>query len=229
MHVRVPGVDARGLGRSSHFEELQPHTRRAALDESHVDVLVPSEDLLIAHIVVHGVAQHGWMPASYPLTRTIADLIDVGFHRVDSDDRLEAIHRFIDRDVSREELRGMRDLCRALAAGDGSILELEGEQNDAQKLLAHAIAGEFDLRYRDGLMLHWFMSPLTDAPTPVTVVRRAAKRLFPTRGELRLLYGQAHTWQQRLGQRLRRPFDVAAIFLRHYAASIRRPRPRGRG
>ena len=226
VHLRVPGVDTAGTGQSSDLTSVAPYTTRAQIDGAELTVLVPTEDVLIAHLVVHGVAQHGWMPVSYPLTRTLADLIDIGFHRVESDERLDAIHRFIERGVSREELRAMRDLCRALAAGDSSILELDGEQNGAQKLLAHLIAGEFDLRYRDGLMLHWFMSPLTDWPAPVTVLRRTAKRLFPKRGELRLIYGPATTIWERLAQRVRRPFDVAAIFLRHYLASVRRPRPR---
>ena len=226
VHLRVPGVDTAGTGQSSDLTSVAPYTTRAQIDGAELTVLVPTEDVLIAHLVVHGVAQHGWMPVSYPLTRTIADLIDVGFHRIDSQTRLEAIHGYIERDVSREELHAMRDLCRALAAGDDSILELEGEQSDAQKMLAHVIAGEFDLRYRDGLMLHWFMSPLTDGPAPLTFVRRAARRLFPKRGELRMIYGPARSLWERLSQRVRRPFDVAAIFLHHYIASVRRPRPR---
>ncbi len=75
---------------------------------------LPAHEALMAHALVHGIGQHGFWPDSYPLLRTLADLIDLGFHQEEA--LAERATGLVARDVNPEEAEAVQDLCRALAA-----------------------------------------------------------------------------------------------------------------
>jgi hypothetical protein len=78
---------------------------------------LPAREAQMAHVLVHGVGQHGFWPASYPLLRMLADLVDLGFHDEAAAPLAERAARFVARDVAPEEVEAVKDLCRALVAG----------------------------------------------------------------------------------------------------------------
>ncbi len=164
--------------------------------------LVPAPEALMAHALVHGVGQHGFWPASYPLLRMLADLIDLGFHEEASAELARRAARLVGRDVSAEEAEAVRDLCCALAAGADPVGE------GAALLLRHILAGRLDPDYAASLRLSLFREQPSDRPPLVRMVRTALAAVFLSRAQIDAIYGRPHHSLGYLGRRLARPFDL---------------------
>lgn len=166
------------------------------------DCFLPAQEAQMAHALVHGIGQHGFWPDSYPLLRTLADLIDLGFHQ-EAAPLAERAVRLVARDVAPEEAAAVRDLCRALAAGDDLI---EGEP--ASVLLRHILAGRLDADYAASLRLSLFREQPSDRSPVVRRVRTALSAVFLTRAQIDAIYGRPRRPLGYLGRRLARPFDL---------------------
>lgn len=144
-------------------------------------VSAPRTRVLVAHAAVHGLAQHGFAPRSYPLTRMLADLMDLGFH---SDPGLASdAHALVAREIPREEWDELLATCRDLAADVAAD----------RPLLAHAVFGLLDDDYAASLRLRGLGAVPSTHPKPLVVVREAWRALFPGRARLAALQpgGQA--------------------------------------
>ncbi len=194
LHVSLPGVRVRGA-RFARFEDLRDAglLRRLA-----TGVLVPNLELLGAHAIAHGWAQHGAAPHSYPALQWLADLRDLGLGRLGRIER-----GWIARDVPDAVVSAAFELLDALRSGSPPAT------GPGRDLLDHLLAGTLDAEYREALAVRRWR-PLSERralPARLALWRRA---LFPSAAELRALYGARAGRFGVLRQRLWRPLDVAA-------------------
>ncbi|HJX28330.1 MAG TPA: nucleotidyltransferase family protein, partial [Thermoanaerobaculia bacterium] len=116
VHRLVLGVRPDGAG-SATVATLE----RAGMLTPVVDLpgcFLPAREVQMAHVLVHGIGQHGFWPDSYPLLRTLSDLADLGFHDEAAAPLARRAARLVARDVSAEESEAARELCAALVAGE---------------------------------------------------------------------------------------------------------------
>jgi hypothetical protein len=164
---------------------------------------LPAREAQMAHVLVHGVGQHGFWPASYPLLRMLADLVDLGFHDEAAAPVAERAAAFVARDVAAEEVEAVKDLCRALSAGNDLI-----DTDPAAVLLRHILAGRLDADYAASLRLSLFREQPSDRPPAVRMMRTALAAVFLSRAQIDAIYGPPRHPLGYLGRRLARPFDL---------------------
>jgi hypothetical protein len=157
LHTYVPGVrlpvGGRRFARLDTLEAaglLEPRP----LGRGRVDL--PRREALVAHATAHAIAQHGFSPVPYPLTRALADLCDLDVARADR----AMAWALIERDVTPGEIATVESACRLLAVG--AIEFLDDPDSPARALLAHAVAGVFDQAYRDWLRVCGLVNRLTE-------------------------------------------------------------------
>jgi len=224
LHVHLPGVGigATGSGRSATLETLNAAGALEALpdrDEASPGTTVPARPVLLAHALVHGLAQHGWAPASYPPFRSVSDWIDLGLGNDGDRPLLTAALPWIRGSVTEPEAAAARELARLLREGLPEALE---GATDGALLGRHLLAGVLDPVYARSLRLRR-LGPATgagaiggglaSAPAPPGPLEGAARTfahaLFPGRAELAHLYGPWRSPAGLLGRRLLRPLDLA--------------------
>jgi len=176
---------------------------------------LPTRAAQMAHVLVHGIGQHGFWPDSYPLLRTLADLIDLGFHDEAAAPLAREAVRLVARDVSPTEAEAVRALCRALAAGE------EPGEEGAAVLLRHILAGRLDADYAASLRLSLFRDQPSDRPPAVRVVRTALATIFLSRAQIDTIYGRPRHPLGYLGRRLARPFDLLRRLWNYGTRSLR--------
>lgn len=139
IHTRLPGV---GLGGSP---ATLPRIVAAELcppSQGLPEALTPARELLAAHLLAHGLDQHGLSPAGYPALRLYGDLLDLWGPSAPQG----ALPEGIELPLSAREIAAALELAARLGAGD----EPAGG-SDAAALLAHALAGATDRDYRRAL------------------------------------------------------------------------------
>jgi hypothetical protein len=191
IHRFLPGVVPPG---ETSFATTETLLRQQALEPLFgwpKGTRVPSPHVLAAHALVHGIAQHGFAPRSYPLTRMLADLADLGAGAVAAAFSWAAPH------VSAEEARAVSELLLELAAG---------ALPEASPLLAHAVFGLTDARYAASLRFRALGSGPSLLPRPLAFARDVWQALFPGRARLVGLYGLEGS---DLTRAARRPLDLA--------------------
>jgi hypothetical protein len=191
LHRFLPGVTPPGARSFATAGALARQDALEPLAGWPAGTSVPRREVLAAHALVHGIAQHGFAPRSYPLTRMLADLVDLGAFD------LVAAHAWIARHVSADETRAAIDLARGLA---------RGADLDDSPLLAHAVFGLSDLRYAARLRLRALGSVPSLLPRPLAFAREAWRALFPGRARLVGLYGREGS---HLARAARRPLELA--------------------
>lgn len=198
VHRLVPGVRPDG-GESATVAML---TRAGLLEPAPglPGVSLPAREVQMAHTLVHGIGQHGFWPDSYPLLRMCGDLIDLGFHDESAAPLAQRASRLVERDLAPAEAEAVRDLCRALSAGEAPEV--------GAVLLRHILAGRLDADYASSLRLSLFRSQPSDRPPAVRVVRTALAAVFLSRAQIDAIYGRPHHPLGYLGRRLARPFDL---------------------
>jgi hypothetical protein len=179
---------------------------------------LPAREAQMAHVLVHGVGQHGFWPASYPLLRMLADLVDLGFHDEAAAPVAGRAAAFVARDVATEEVEAVKDLCRALVDGRDVIPspspvgegpgERAWDQTSAAVLLRHILAGRLDADYAASLRLSLFREQPSDRPPAVRMLRTALAAVFLSRAQIDAIYGRPRHSLGYLGRRLARPFDL---------------------
>jgi len=178
---------------------------------------LPARAAQMAHVLVHGIGQHGFWPDSYPLLRTLADLIDLGFHQDEAEPLARRAAELVARDVAADEAEAVKDLCRALAAG----ADLLSAPSPGAVLLRHILAGRLDADYAASLRLSLFRDQPSDRPPAVRVVRTALATVFLSRAQIDAIYGRPRHPLGYLGRRLARPFDLLRRLWRYGTRSLR--------
>jgi hypothetical protein len=207
LHRMLRGV--RVDGRSSATTDALMERRLLVPVEGGPDNLyVPSRDVLLSHVLVHGIAQHGSSPGSYPLFRMVADVQDFELDVHAWQRFLERSRPWIGSDVSREEASAVWRLARRLGRRDTpeSILSADDEPS---LMLRHVIAGELDPEYQRSLRIRHLAHPLVGSSRTRTLLRKIRTNLWLRRQELDNIYGRpASSPIGYAGLRLWRPIDL---------------------
>ncbi|HVT18487.1 MAG TPA: nucleotidyltransferase family protein [Thermoanaerobaculia bacterium] len=219
VHRMLPGVRVRGR-RSATFEDLAGEGLLAPLPRLPGRASIPAPAVAAAHVLVHGIAQHGWSPASYPPFRMVADLIDLGFcvpaeraeHGVapPAGEALARVTVWLAGEVTAGEVAAVGRLVAALAAGaelDGWAESPAGEA----LLLRHMLAGSLDPRYERSLRLSLLRRQPSDRREPARLARALLAAVWLSRPQVDAIYGPPRRRLGYLARRLARPFD---LFLR---------------
>jgi hypothetical protein len=188
---------------------------------------VPRKDLLLAHTIAHGFAQHGADPGHYPMSRMLADVIDLG-SSAEAESTAQSAFTWLRQDMSHDEVLAVCRLARILE--HGIPLDYERETSAEVTLLCHWIAGVTRPEYREALKLASLLPRLSDRGRLVTCLREAFLAVFVTRSQLERIYGGERSELGWLGLRLLRPIDLAARTVRaaaqHWALRRRRDKTR---
>jgi hypothetical protein len=218
VHTMVLGVRISGTGSAS-ADELLARDLTVPLPDLLQGCSAPTDSVLLAHLLVHGIAQHGLYPQSYPMSRLIADAQDL----CRDDERWAALlpeaMSWIRSDVSIEEAEAVRDLGLRLGGGEDPAAMAEGSDRPA-RLLRHILAGALNKDYGTGLRLRSLASPLAAKSSPRTFLRNAFRTLWLTRPQIDILYGAPRTSLGYWGWRLWRPFDLVLRTVRYGRAWI---------
>lgn len=214
LHVHLPGVGLDRDGESATVETLTaagvlerlPATERDRTPGS----TVPTRPVLLAHALAHGLAQHGWAPASYPPFRSVSDWIDLGLGAQHDGELLAAALPWLRGSVEPDEAEAARELCRLLTEGrpDG----IEGAGTGA-RLGRHLLAGALVPAYARGLRLHRLSPPPGAASSGSSgpagrTARALLHALVPSRAELAVLYGPWRSLAGLAARRMLRPIDL---------------------
>ena len=207
VHLMVRGVRLGGGRASAGAEALAAGglTRELGGFEEPAFILCP--ELLLAHLLVHGIAQHGLLPSSYPMLRMLADAQDLLPDRAAWDRELPAAMRWIEGDVGVEEAAAVRDLALRLAAGE-SPRTIAGGADRCALMLRHLVAGALDPEYDEALRLRSRLAPLAAGGGARTLLRSAFRTVWLTRPQVDVLYGRPRSALGYWGWRLWRPFDL---------------------
>lgn len=204
LHTALLGLRLRPRGPWADLPELEAAGHLEPLAGWPASIAVPDRDTMLAHILAHGLAQHGLAPDKYPLARMLQDLVDLGFHRL-ANDTFDRVGAIVEADVSTRELRAARDLCAALVSGE-PLAASPGLDNDARQLLDHVVAGAFSPGYTKALRLRSIMEFPTSGVRGS--VRMLAEALWLTRGQVDAIYGRQDSWLGYTTLRIWRPFDL---------------------
>jgi hypothetical protein len=218
VHRLIPGVRLRGGESVTAAELLQNGLCRPLSDLA--GSFVPDDQVVLAHLLVHGIAQHGFAPDLYPFSRMLTDVQDLRIDDTVWGTFLGRGFRWIDKEVSEAEANGSRDLVERLGAGEDPGV-LAGGDGAPGVLLRHLVAGVFDEGYRRAMK---FQS-LTAKPggtvgfrSLITTVRRA---IWPTKAQIDILYGRPRSELGYWGWHLWRPFDLVGRAMRYGVAAVR--------
>jgi hypothetical protein len=141
--------------------------------EVHPACWVPDRRLLAAHVLAHGLEQHAWSPAPYPLLRALTDLVDLLPDDGAWSDALPELTTWLRYTLSGSELAAARDLSRALEQGRRP----ESLAPEARRLLDHCLAYSLDDAYRAGLRGRHRRHRIGQAIQRGTLLRYAGRKL----------------------------------------------------
>jgi len=215
VHKIIPGLRFEGGSSATACELIERGLVRPAPGMGD-GCYLPSDEAMLAHVLVHGIAQHGLSPQGYPMARMLADVQDLG-----ADDQVwRNACRWIERDASREEVEAVAGLAKCLAAGEDPA-EAAVVEDGAGTMLRHLVAGVLDEGYAQSMKFRG----LTAKPKDIGRVRALAKTLrgalLPTKAQIDILYGPPRTELGYLGRRMWRPFDLVLRALRYGRAWVR--------
>ncbi|MFL6194442.1 MAG: nucleotidyltransferase family protein [Thermoanaerobaculia bacterium] len=210
VHRHLPGVRVAGRA-SADFAALERQGLLRPLADFPDGVLAPIPEVLAAHVLVHGLAQHGYWPRSYPLLKMVADLSDL---RALSGRAIA----WTSRDVSAGEAGAVRRLVERLAAGEDPL----GWEGPEEVLLRHIVAGQLDAGYARSLKLGLFRPQPSDFPRPVQLARTLLGSVFLDREQIDAIYGRPTHPLGYVGRRLARPFDLLGRLGAYGWARLRR-------
>ena len=221
IHRHLPGVETAAIGarsprRFATFEELQSAGLLEPWRHGGEGAWLPTRRALAAHALAHALAQHGFRPGAYPQLRLLGDLLDLGIASDEGPALLASTLPLVERGVGAAETRAAAGLCRALSSG--RLDELTGDAPSAL-LLRHLLAGALDERYAEALKLQELARPLHQGSRLAGWWAAAWQAVALSPAQLDRVYGKPAGRWGRLGQRLRRPFDLLRRGLRARLAS----------
>jgi len=214
IHTMVWGVRLGGGGRSAAIGDLMDAGLCEPVAELGEGCWVPVADVLMSHVLVHGIAQHGLAPAAYPMTRMLADVQDLAFGGDEWQRYLDGRLRWIASDVGVEEAGAVRELERRLAAGEDPA-GIARDDSNASRLLRHLVAGVLDDGYRQALKVRGIADPQREGGGAATFVRAVGKAVWLTDAQIDAVYGRPGSRLGYLGRRLWRPVDLVVRAVRY--------------
>jgi putative nucleotidyltransferase-like protein len=214
IHRRLLGVRPHGRS-SATFESLDRAGLLDPLRGFAGRCSTPSAAVQSAHVLVHGLGQHGYWPESYSLLKMVADLLDLGSLGVEGS--IPPWLRWVERDVPVEEAGAVRRLCARLAAGEDPA----GWQGPEETLLRHIVAGRLDPEYERALRLGLFRAQPSDRSRPAQLARTLFGAVLLSDAQIDALYGRPRSRLGYLGHRLARPFDLLLRLGRYGAKWVR--------
>ena len=225
VHTLVRGVRLGGEDGSAAGEGLLDRGLCRRVSGFPEEVLVPTDDVLACHLMVHAIGQHGLSPASYPITRFLADVQDLSGSDGAWDGLRGEAFGWIAEDVSREEIEGAISLVNRLGRGEDPRKVVEGDDAEA-RLLRHTVAGALDEGYRQALKLRHYSDPLASSRKVKTLLRNTLYAFWINNHQVEVLYGKPKTSLGYLGWKLWRPFDLVLRAGRYGGAWVRHRRRR---
>jgi hypothetical protein len=209
LHRTIPGLRMAGGRSSAGFATLASAggfdaAARAGLATSagrlRGDLRLPRREILTAHALLHGIAQHGFSPGRFPGMLLFADLLDLGFRGGTGGSTLATISPWIALEVDREEAEAALEAVDALAAG--RLPPSRPERSPGRALFDHFVVGALDAGYAESLKLRLLERPLTDRTAGTARAALLWRTLVPPREP-----GQA--WGSWLLALARRPWGLA--------------------
>jgi hypothetical protein len=178
LHTRLPGLRLPGQRRFAGFKALQEAGGLVPAPELGSGCHLLRPDLMAAHAIAHGLVQHRGADV-YPLTRALADVIDL----LPGDRRARGIGaaQWIAGDLPASALDAVLGLCDALEQGDLDGLEAHEPR---ARLLRHVLASALDPDYRRSLAVGSLFRPLSDEPRWWRFLKTVQALALPTRAQL---------------------------------------------
>lgn len=183
-----------------------------------------ADPVLAAHILVHGLVQHGNDPTEYSMAQMFSDLIDLGFGDPTSPALVGEAYPWVQDEIRRTEILALDQLCRLLRQGAFEGRTELSSPTAEESILRHCLATRFDPRYVDSLRLRWLQPRLSDRNRFVQLTDVFRRSLFPRQEQLDAHYGKPTHAVGNLGRRLIHPFATAARVLRSAVIHIGRRR-----
>lgn len=150
LHTTLPGFRGEKPRRGLTFEKVR-NLGLLMPAPGHADsVFLPARPLLLLQLMVHSLYQHRFTPWAYPLTRTLADLVDLDLTGNDVR-HLVALKRLVGARLPEQEMRQLISVVEALR--DGVLESNNSKRSIPSRILDHAIAGLLDTRYARKLRL----------------------------------------------------------------------------
>jgi hypothetical protein len=221
VHRFLPGVCLPRRRGFADFEGLEAARLLEPLPMLAGKAFAPAAPVLASHALVHGIAQHGFAPQSYPLMRMVCDLVDLGVGTPAATAMWTHATALTGRHVSAREADATWDLCGRLVAGSPLPPVLPGDGDGANTLLGHILAGALDPTYRDSLRLRVFGSTPSLLPKPLPWLRDVARSLWPSEAHLRALSGGETRRFGAFGARVARPIVQVGRALRSGWSGVR--------
>ena len=222
VHHYVPGLRAGGEHGYATLDALAAEGQLVPFPGWPGEVFTPSTTVLVAHALVHGIAQSGFSPQAYPMTRMLADLVDLGLGKDDGARLLDPAYVAVARELSREEVEAARHLCALLVAGQEPLTGRP--ETPESRLLAHALAGPLEARYQSWMKIRALAAGPSLLPRPLAWARAVGRAVVIGDNQAQAIYGRPRRKGSAKARRLARPFDLAWRLVRALGAgaSLRR-------
>ena len=223
IHRHLPGVRLAGAA-SATLAALDAAGLLLPLPDLPGRCAAPAPEVLAAHVLVHGLGQHGYWPSSYSLLKMVGDLIDLGVaegagqgHQGQQGLQGKSIFPvpgvpavpgwavWVSRDVSPAEIAAAGRLIHRLASGEDPAGWPPGPE---EELLRHILAGRLDSDYAGALRLGLFRRQPSERSRPVQLARAVLGALVLSEAQIAAVYGPPRGRLGLLGRRLARPFDL---------------------
>ncbi len=225
VHRLIPGVRLDG-GSSATAEQVIERGLCRKLEALPGESYAPEQQVLAAHVLVHGIAQHGLSPDNYPWSRFLADVQDLQLGAAGGSEILDAVMPWIERDARTEEVGAVLELVDRLGSGEDPLELAAGEDRPAT-LLRHLVAGAFDDDYVQSMRLARRTQHLSDQPRWRRLAVDGWRTVWLTRPQVDKLYGAPKSELGYWGWRLWRPFDLVGRAWRYGLAAVRHRVRRG--
>lgn len=224
IHRFLPGVRRAATARFVRLEDLEVEGALSRGERQGVTSLALDLPALTAHLLSHGIAQHGDRPDTYPILRMFADLSDLAVFKPEAREARERAWAWCSADVPRHRFESVMETGLALENG----VDLDSMGSNARRLLDHIIAGTFDSDYISMMRLALFKRPLSDAPGRARL-RWLTWTILPGKGSTAVeKTADAPGLSRLLRNPVSRPFALAARLGCSLAAAYRVHRRGGR-
>lgn len=225
VHFCIRGVRS-SAGTSLTLDEAVEINLVRSLPHFQGQCWIPHRDLLLAHALVHGIAQHGLSPQGYPMLKVLADAVDMALPQSVEDGTYRTWFPLIERDVSLREVCALAELGRRLGQGQSAAAVWQ-EEGDEALFLRHCVLGNLDEKYTDSLRLRAMASVLPSRNRWGTVVHMVWHTLFPSRAVIDAYYDTPGGRWRYVVFRIRRPFVLMGRAVRYsWAAWVMRRQTR---
>ena len=206
VHTELPGVQLKGVSNATVDQCLEADLLLSAPDPFG-EYLVPSRGLLAAHLLAHGLGQHGKSPELYPAFQLLADLQDLGFSPTGGRDLPVEVFNWVDRGVSPQEVSATVGLLGELESGRqaSAILQSRGAHTT---VLDHFLAGVLSHDYLYELKLSRQLGSGGPRRRLREIFWNSWRAVWLTNVQIRILYGEPKSALGYLGWRLWRPFEL---------------------